>query len=151
MMVAVRSSGTGYKLRWHGDAVVDDMVRSTGRNMDRAAQFLAGETKKVINRGQPFRRTASGALVGLAPSLPGQPPKRLSHRLFQSINSEVEIIGRRVIGRYGTNVKYAKRLELGFAGRDARGNIVDQAPRPYLRPQVIRHRKRILRILSRGR
>ena len=148
--MATRKSGPGYRMRWFGDEVVDDYVRATGRNMDRAAQFLVGETKKAINRGQPSRRTASGSIVGLSPSAPGEPPKRLSHRLFQSIASEVEILRRRVIGRFGTNVVYGRRLELGFTGRDARGNIVDQAPRPYLRPQVIRHRKTILRILAQG-
>jgi hypothetical protein len=34
----------------------------------------------------------------------------------------------------GTNVEYARRLELGFAGTDALGRTYNQPARPYLRP-----------------
>ncbi len=42
---------------------------------------------------------------------------------------------RGVVGRWGvTGVAYARRIELGFQGKDARGATVDAPPYPYLRP-----------------
>lgn len=36
----------------------------------------------------------------------------------------------------GTDVVYARRLEYGFSGQDARGRRYQQGPRPYLRPAI---------------
>lgn len=36
----------------------------------------------------------------------------------------------------GTDVVYARRLEYGFTGRDARGRAFNQTARPYLRPAI---------------
>lgn len=38
--------------------------------------------------------------------------------------------------KVGTNVEYARRIELGFAGADSLGRIYDQPARPYLRPAL---------------
>lgn len=51
-------------------------------------------------------------------------------------------IGGQVIGRdfvevkIGTNVRYARRLEFGFAGADRLGRTYNQPARPYLRPAI---------------
>jgi HK97 gp10 family phage protein len=36
----------------------------------------------------------------------------------------------------GTNVEYARRLELGFAGADSLGRMFNQPAQPYLRPAL---------------
>src|SRR5690606_2259671 len=109
--------------------------------------------RKVIEKisiGQPAYTTASGRLVGLDPSKPGEPPHVLSGRLRQSITHQVEVGSNYVRGRVGTNVEYARRLELGFIGTDAAGRNVNQAPRPFLRPTLAEERAEILRRIVRG-
>jgi len=53
-----------------------------------------------------------------------------------------------MIGQVGTNLEYARRLELGFVGIDAKGRKYDQAPRPYLRPALEKNRENIKRLFG---
>lgn len=48
-------------------------------------------------------------------------------------------VGRRgVVGLWGVRgVVYARRIELGFQGKDAAGRVIDAPPFPYLRPAAI--------------
>ena len=61
-------------------------------------------------------------------------------RLRGSITNEVE----ETIGRVGTNVEYARRIELGFVGTDILGRKYNQKPYPYLRPALEKNRSKIL-------
>ena len=47
-------------------------------------------------------------------------------------------------GVVGTNVEYAKRLELGFVGEDSLGRTINQKPRPHIIPAYEKHRLKIL-------
>lgn len=93
--------------------------------MDRAVTFLRDEVKRSINVGNP---------TGREPSAPGEPPRKVSTRLFQSIAKAVVRTPREVIGAYGSNVEYAIYLELGTKR---------MLPRPYLRPALHNNRKRV--------
>ena len=48
------------------------------------------------------------------------------------------------VGAVGSNVEYARRLELGFVGADKAGRIINQKPRPHLIPAYERNRLKIL-------
>ena len=61
-------------------------------------------------------------------------------RLRGSITNEVE----ETVGRVGTNVEYARRVEMGFVGTDSLGRTYNQAPKPYLRPALEKNRSKIL-------
>ena len=47
-------------------------------------------------------------------------------------------------GVVGTNVEYARRLELGFVGTDSLGRTYNQKPRPHIIPAFEKHKKIIL-------
>lgn len=47
-------------------------------------------------------------------------------------------------GVVGTNVEYARRLELGFVGKDSLGRTINQKPRPHIIPAYEKHRLKIL-------
>lgn len=53
--------------------------------------------------------------------------------LAGSITEEVVAEGENVRGRVGTNLVYARRVELGFIGTDKLGRKINQRARPYLR------------------
>jgi len=60
-------------------------------------------------------------------------------RLRGSITHEVE----GPVGRVGSNVEYARRVELGFVGTDSLGRKYNQKPNPYLRKALEINRKKI--------
>lgn len=111
------------------------------RNMDAATLWLKGQVQRKINRGNAD---------GTDPSSPGEPPKKVSGRLFQSIATGKEVSEREIVGRVGSNVKYARRQEMGFVGTDAAGRQVSQAPRPYFRPSLAENLAKLGKIISRA-
>ena len=72
-------------------------------------------------------------------SQPGQPPAVDTGQLRASITYEIEQILFSITGRVGTNVKYARFLELGTK---------DMQPRPYLRAAIERNKAEIIKILT---
>lgn len=45
----------------------------------------------------------------------------------------------------GTNVAYARRIELGFVGPDKLGRVYNQPAQPYLRPALYENQNKIMR------
>jgi phage gpG-like protein len=133
---------------WNAAVVLNNTQRVLVRNMERAAMFVESAVIRSISVGQSVRRTKGGHVVGLNPSRPGEAPHVLLGRLRQSITHKVMVIAGQVRAFVGTNVIYAKRLELGYAGKDRRGRNINQAPRPYLRPAVRNNRSAIKRLIS---
>lgn len=125
--------------RWNDRQIKSTVSKDVARRMDRAVIFLRDEVKRSINRGNPR---------GTNPSLPGEPPKKVSSRLFQSISKAVIVLPNEIVGVYGSNVVYALRLELGFTGIDSLGRRYDQAPRPYIRPAYQNNKDRLRKILG---
>ena len=115
--------------------------------VQRASLELKADIQIKLNRFQKTR-IVGGRRVGLDPSLPGEPPKRVTGRLIQSIATRVIDQGRTVAGRVGTNVVYARRLELGFNRSDSAGRFVRQAPRPFMRNTLEENGKKYFRIIT---
>ena len=129
---------------WHADRVWGKAVAAVSRNLDVAGLFLRDQVKRDINRGNPR---------GTGPSAPGEPPKKVSGELFRSIvASPVEPRGRTMlVKRIGSGMVYARRLELGFVGTDKKGRRINQAPRPFLRPAILRNKVTIGIIVATGK
>ena len=58
-------------------------------------------------------------------------------RLRSSITREMGGDAEGMVGRVGTNVEYARRIEFGFVGTDSLGRTYNQAPRSFLRAAVL--------------
>jgi len=126
------------QVNWRGTQFGRSVGNEMERRMGRAVQFLRGETIKGLIRTQPTARSGR-SLVGLAPSAPGEFPKRVTSRLFTSISAVVERDARGIVGFYGTNVKdYPLALEFGTSTIKAR---------PFLRPPFFNNKPTIKRIL----
>lgn len=103
------------------------------------ALYLETEIREKIFKPQPYRITPGGYYRGLAPSKPGQPPKRLTGRLVNSLNRRVVMKRHSVIGFTGTNTPYGRRLE------DPNG-----MNRPHLRVTLEKKRKKAAAIFRRA-
>jgi hypothetical protein len=89
---------------------------------------------------------------GENPSKPGDTPNVGIGILRNNIAFVVKREGQDVVGEFGVRRGpanfYARRLELGFIGRDKSGRNVTQLPRPFLRPAYHKNKKLIVKILS---
>lgn len=130
------------------DEICERIARAITIRTNQAVQLIRNDAVRALNRSQPVRRTPSGRLVGLAPSNEGEAPKRLSGLLVQTLFARVTREGDRIVGVVGSPRAYARRLEFGFVGTDARGRTISQGPRPFLRPAFEANRERISRLLS---
>lgn len=136
------------KVKWNANRVAKRYQKEMTTRMTKATSYLQGQVKKKIRRGQPVRRTTGGVLVGLDPSKPGEPPKKVTGHLSRMIHRRVDVRGGTITGIVSADTPYARRLELGFTGADALGRIVNQAPRPFLRPALKESRAVLKRILG---
>lgn len=99
------------------------------------------------------KRSIGTSTRAAGPSKPNTAPHADTGLLRRSITAITEIDGKDVIVRYGTLkgiVPYARRLELGFTGRDSRGRLYRQEPRPYLRPAYTKNKRKIKQIIRKG-
>ena len=91
-------------------------------------------------------------LGGTNPSAPGSTPNIGTGALKRSITFKVESNRSEVVGSYGVGrgpaSAYAKRLELGFTGRDSAGRLINQLPRPFIKPAYQLNKRRIKQILT---
>jgi hypothetical protein len=136
---------------WRAAEVTGLTARELERRMARVGALIETDSKRLAGRSQERVRTKSGRFRGLAPSLPGEPPKIVSGVLRNSIAHQVIPFDGSVVRAILfvlRNVKYARRLELGFQGVDSAGRNVSQAPRPFLRPTILRNHARIRAILG---
>lgn len=95
-----------------------------GKTLTRIAIKVERRAKQLAStpgRGRVYGRRKHRA------SAPGQGPAVDTGRLRSSISHEVGKVGTTIVARVGTDVEYAKYLELGTS---------KMAPRPFLRPAL---------------
>lgn len=117
------------------------LVSEIERNMRATTVFVRDEVKKKLNRGQPTRTLPSGSIIGLDPSKPGEPPKKITSQLQNSITTRVTTTRREIIGEVGTPLKKGFWLEFGTR---------QMAARPYLRPTIAENKRKIGRGVVKG-
>lgn len=113
------------------------------KNMQVATVWARDQVKIKLNRGQPTRITSGGNIIGLDPSKPGEPPKKITSQLQNSIRQDVEADSRTVRGFIGSNLKKAPALELG----NRKGTL---KPRPHFRPVLVENKNKLAEIIAKG-
>ena len=137
------------RIDWYGNRVFTLATEANISAMNKAALLVESDVKQnftLQGRGRVYGRRKHRA------SLPGQPPAIDTGTLRASIMSEVERTGLNVIGKVGpdvekiaakapigTNINYGFYLELGTS---------KMQPRPFLRPALIRTRKKVVKIFK---
>jgi len=115
--------------RWNGKKL-ELLVNATSKQLVETACILVEKTAK--------------ASIGLVPppSPPGHPPAAPTGTLKARItHTKPKMTPQGLVGKVGTNLEYARRVELGFVGIDKIGRRYNQAPRPYLRPALHKNEK----------
>ena len=120
--------GRGFQVRWFDTGFLRAIDSETDRNLKRAGLFLVKEIKKSIN---------SPGRSGAKRSRPGNPPLRQSGSLYKSITRQRKNNEERV----GTNLDHGLYLEFGTR---------KMAARPFLRPAIIKNKKKIAKIILKG-
>ncbi len=139
--------------KWDSEKIVKRTQAHVAKNMKAAMLILQGEVQRKISIGQPVVRSEGGSLRGTTKAQPAPtPPRVLTSRLRTSITHAVDgnALNGDVIGKVGSNVPYARRLELGFFGTDSKGRNVNQGERPYLRPALKENLPRLMARIARG-
>ena len=111
--------------KWEPEKVIKATLLEQEKRMGRACALVQREIKTLLNVGGGRDRI---------PSAPGEPPHKQSAKLYGSIHFAVKRDKDSVLGIIYSNDKKARRLELGFVGKDSLGRTYDQKPRPFMRP-----------------
>jgi len=147
------------KNKWYTEKQIKRIMNDEVKKLHLAAHVLVDDVKtsftmfkvskaegrKLVRRRKGRSKKASNYHVV---SKPGEPPAVDTGKLRQSITYNVAFFGRNIILRVGSNMKYARRLEWGFMGRDSLGRNVKQLPRPWLYPAYRRRKQQIINLLS---
>lgn len=134
-------------VNWHGDAAMDHVRKRAVGWLNRAAQTISRRAKFLLQipgtavslgRARGGKGRKGSRVLGAVRSRPGEPPRKQTGRLMDSVTYEVD--EQALEARVGTNVKYGKALELGTR----RG----LAPRPWLRRALAESRDRVMSFLG---
>ncbi len=129
---------------WNPQELIQQVENGNSRNLNRAATLLQTEVKLAISkRGAPitgkFRKNAkstTGRRVQLRePSKPGEPPHKLTGRLYQGIKKKVK-----------SKAGYARVTSIGGSVHEY--GTSKEAPRPFLRVTLARLSSAIAAILT---
>lgn len=110
------------------------LMGAVERGLGQQGAYTQGAIQQKIGRSQPIGRSKSGRTWGKNPSLPGEPPKKITGELQRSIAWVTETDTSSVALFVGTNLDYGRFLEQGTS---------KMAPRPYLRATLLERLERI--------
>ena len=132
-------------MKWYGGLVNAQFKQAIRERLEIAGQIVEAEAKGIMKLGG---RSSTGtnideagntisesnmAKVGTYRSKPGEPPRVQTGTLRRSITHEMDPT--LPIVRIGSGVKYGLYLEMGTD---------KMAPRPFLRPALVKSKKKII-------
>ncbi len=125
------------KLVWNEAKIRKKLEAELGRRLDAVGVIVTNHVREMISIEGAGVGKRGKLIFGANPSAPGSPPHKQTGRLAASMAWERNGL----VVRIGTNVVYARALEMGFTARGL-------APRPFLLRGLNESRERIERILS---
>lgn len=125
-----------------------DVTKEVREEVARGAILIQNESRRAVQKGSKTGRLYKRGKKYHQASAKGESPATDSGRLVSHIN--FYIFRKGLSAKVGvtdmSDVRYARRLE--FGGRDKRGVYI--APRPYIRPALRRHGKKIINRIERA-
>jgi hypothetical protein len=124
------------RLKWNGPEVQRRIWREMERRIHAATILVLNHARELISIAGTGGKPGTKRKYGSNPSAPGEPPHKQFGHLRRSVAREV--VG--LVGRVGSNLKYARYLELGTK---------NMAARPWLRRALNEKLAEIRRLVSR--
>jgi hypothetical protein len=121
---------------WNPAVVIEGAMKRSEERIAKACPVVVRNIKVLLNK------------KGEGPSSPGESPRKVTGRLYDSIFFKVVRENDEVVGYIYSNDIKARRLELGFVGKDSLGRFYDQAPRPFMRPGLANSHDQVKKILG---
>lgn len=124
------------------DNLIAALEKRLQDNLEKAANHLVNKVKEKVNEAEPYQiyRGKQGIWYhGLDPSTMNKPPKKIRGDLQRSIT--YEMVDNRTGAKVGSNLDYARYLELG---------TLKMEPRPFLRSTLDEQRAELNRIMGEG-
>lgn len=141
--------GVKVKLVFHTAEVIKTIDDTASKRMVEAVNAVRSQTLETLSGSRSGRTYyVPGTKRTYTASAPGEPPAQVTGALRQSIKTSVEGEGKTVIGKVGSDLPYAARLEFGFRDTDSLGRRYNMAPRPWLRPSFEKSLGKIKSILG---
>jgi phage gpG-like protein len=132
-----------WKLTWNGKEIGEMAAKRLKVNAEKAARMIEADIVRSLSVGhREAVRRGDGSLMGLDPSIPGQPPHLLTGHLRRSIDHRVEKHPKYIDIFVVAGASYARVLEYG--GMSGKANI---AARPFMRPALARNRDKAISML----
>ena len=130
------------EIKWYANQLSQNVYNQCARAIGKACVLVEREAKRTMSKdpktGRIYRKPYTKHAKWQA-SAPGESPAVVTNTLKGSITHEVFTDGADIVGRVGTNVEYARILELG-------GSKI--AARPYLAPSLFKMRKAVKELLA---
>lgn len=133
---------------------VDSVVRwIEKRDREVKREVAKGVRGRMAKAGDVVKKSLKQSLSGSSPAPAGQPPGKADGRLVGSIKRKTfggDNPGFIVLPRTERDKEVFGRLQKGFVGRDARGRVYNQRPRPTTGPALERVSGEVLRKITDG-
>ena len=124
-------------IRWYGADFMGMVHSELVKKFTRAGVSFVSATRGYLNTSQSYTRTPSGKHIGLAPSLPGQFPKKLSGQLQRSVTWSLD--QKKMVLTVGSNLAgYPQMLQTGTRLMQ---------PRPWLTLSFARERDKLGKLI----
>lgn len=125
----------------HIKEVSAEIEKTAKERMEKAVVEVRNEVLQTLSGNRSGRTyKVPGTQKIYTASSPGEPPASATGALRQSITFEVEGEGKKIIGRVGSNTKYAPMLEFGTSR---------MAARPWLRKSFEQSEQKVEEIFTR--
>lgn len=131
----------GYRVNWNSRQMTSQLSKQLESRINVFSRNILAETKRNVSRPNPTKKN---------PSKVGEYPKKVSGDFQKSLKRDVFKEGDSVGASFYSDDIKARRLELGFFGRDSLGRLYAQGPRPTFARMLANLRSRFFKALMRG-
>lgn len=126
-------------IAWYGENFLRMTTAELQKGFTKAGVYFTSKTRGYLNTSQPYQRTKrTGRHIGLAPSRPGEFPRKLSGQLQRSITWTLD--KKKLVLTVGSNLQeYPSMLETGTRF---------MRPRPWLTLAFAKEKNKIGRTIA---
>jgi hypothetical protein len=147
-------SRSSFEFRMDPEKLAAQIRSSADKRVAMAAMHLRGELIETVSgqRSGEEYKVPGTASTRYTASAPGEAPAVLFGQLRNAMTVKFEQDNKQIQAYIGVRgVPYARRLELGFVGKDSLGRAYSMEPRPFFYITYEQQRNTIKKIMREGR